>query len=256
MRAFYMFRRLPLNTARPWLLHGVQGIRGSERSRLLALCLAALEAQVAAMPAGDAAVGGGGDGTLSTVQRWRQLSTVLMALTSVAAATVWLGYAPAALLEAAAQQLAAADPSVLRAAGLQAAAEAVAQQAAMAAGSGDAAAEAADAGQARGVQEDASMSSSSEVQWYCLEEKVQLYCSVLRLLTCATIEQQQPQQQEEQMGTAAAAATRTSGVAGPSTLAVCSGGSLAADLARQQAALALVLEQQRQRQPSSSLSIR
>ena len=65
---------------------------------------------------------------------WRQLSAVLMALTSVAAATVWLGYVPAALLEAAAQQLAAADPSVLRSAGLQAAAEAVAQQAAMAYG--------------------------------------------------------------------------------------------------------------------------
>lgn len=156
----------------------LQGIRAAERAQLLALCLAALEAQVTALPPGAAAALGG-------AAQWRQLAAALLALSSLAAASTWLGYVPAQLLTAAAQKLGTAEPAVLQAAGLGAAARAVQQQAAAAA-----AAAGEDGGSSGGGEE-----SGTAVQWYCLEEKLQLYCSVLRLLTCAFIE---PSHQAEQ----------------------------------------------------------
>lgn len=172
-----------------------QGIRSADRSRLLALCLAALEAQVAALPAGAGLLAG-------SAAQWRQLSTALLALSSVAAAAAWLGYVPEQLLEGAARKLRAADPAVLQAAGLAAAAAGVQQQAAAAAmaaaADGAAKSNASSAAGGTGTDEGGGGGEASDgttVDWYCLGEKLQLYSSVLRLLTCSSIDQQQWEQQ-------------------------------------------------------------
>jgi hypothetical protein len=220
-----------------------QGIRSGDRSRLLALCLAALEAQLGALPACAS--------MLSTTPQLRQLSETMLTLTSLAAAGAWLGYVPAQLLEAAGRQLAAVDAAVLQAAGLEAAAASVRQQAAAAglvAGSSssslDASEEANDSG-----------SDGTAIVWYCLDEKLQLYSSVLRLLTCSSIEQQQ----EAPAAVAPAAVLELP--AGSATLAeseqAAGGEALASSdssggLARSQALL--LLQRQQQQQAGSALA--
>lgn len=149
-------------------------------------------------PSAAAAVGG--------AAQWRQLTTALLTLSSLAAAATWLGYVPAQLLTAAAEKLGAAEPAVLQAAGLEAAAQAVQQQAAAAV-------------MARGEDSSSVGSSGSSpdagtaVQWYCLEEKLQLYSSVLRLLTCAFIEPSPEARQQPHETRADAAAQRPAGTA-------------------------------------------
>jgi hypothetical protein len=165
----------------------LQGIRGSDRSRLLALCLAALEAHVTALPAGFIS-----GPAAATAAQWRQLTSALLALSSTEAAASWLGYVPELLLTTAFKQLQAADPVVLQAAGLQAAAAALQHQAAAAAGGG---ADAAPSTRRKAASRNGDGGSSQDgfneaVQWYCLDEKLQLYSSVVRLLTCSCIEGQ------------------------------------------------------------------
>lgn len=157
------------------LLPLLQGIRAADRSRLLALCLAALEAQVSALPAAGGLLTG-------TTAQWRQLCSSLLALASVAAAAAWLGYVPEQLLGAAAARLRAAEPAVLQAAGLLPAAATVQQRAA------DVSAARRSAGEEPGGGEEG---EGAAIEWFCLAEKLQLYSSVLRLLSCDSIEQQQ-----------------------------------------------------------------
>lgn len=120
-----------------------------------------------------------GVGLLHGGAAWRQLSAALLALASLAAAAAWLGYVPAQLLQAAAKRLAAAEPPVLAAAGLEGAAAAVQQQAAAAAA----------AAEGSGGGEDSDGLGGAALDWYRLDEKLQLFSSVLRLLTCNSIEQ-------------------------------------------------------------------
>lgn len=169
----------------------LQGIRGSDRARLLALCLAALEAQVTALPPGAGMMANG-------PAEWRHLATALLALATLAAAAAWLGYVPARLLAAAAACLAEVPPSVLQAAGLASGAAAVQQQAM-------AAAAAAAVGEDDAEKEDGGGEGPEAVQWYCLAERLPLYSGVLRLLTCSSIEQQAEQQPAQAPGAAAAA---------------------------------------------------
>lgn len=193
-----------------------QGIRAADRSRLLALCLAALESQVAALPPASGLLAAG-------PAQWRQLAAALLALSSVAAAAAWLGYVPVRLLQAAAAQVAATDAALLQTAGLQAAAATLQQQAA-----------AARSGGSQRTEDDSD--GSGEVAWYCLEEKLQLYSSVLRLLCCATIEQQQ--QREQQQASASAlppSLASTVGSGSEDALAAASSSSSSGDLVRQQA---------------------
>ena len=78
-----------------------QGIEAQARCQLLALALAAIEEQLAALP--EAAVDG-------TAQQWRDLTGALLASCSVAAARAWLGYAPAELQEQAAMLVTRCQP--------------------------------------------------------------------------------------------------------------------------------------------------
>lgn len=180
----------------------LQGIRAAERSRLLALCLAATEAQLATLPAGM--------GVLSSWQaaQWRQVTAALLALASVAAAAAWLGYVPEQLLNAAAAQLGAVDGSLLQAAGLQGAAATLQQQAAAVAAAAAAAAQPDDALESSDIGASAEGGDAEAVEWHCLEEKLQLYSSVLRLLSCSTIQQQHEGGASSQAAPGTAASSR------------------------------------------------
>ena len=211
----------------------LQGIRAADRSRLLALCLAALEAQVAALPPGAGLSRAG-------AMQWRQLASTLLALSSVAAAAAWLGYVPGSLLQAAAKQLAAADQTVLQAAGLQAAAVALQRQAAAAA-----------SGSSRDSEEEEEEDGSSAVAWYCLEEKLQVYSSVLRLLSCSTIEQQQERRQQEAAALGLPLAS-TASSDGDDALAAAGGSGSGGAVARQQA-LALLQQRHAEGEPPGAV---
>ena len=181
---------------------------------------------MAALPPGAGLLGAGG-------AQWRQLAAALLALSSLAAVAGWLGYTPARLVQAAAQRLAAVDPAVLRAAGLQDVAAAVVQQAA--------AASAASGGEEE--EED----DGTAVAWYCLEEKLQLYSSVLRLLTCASI-QAHMRQEAAALQLPALASRSTASIHGdelqPAGAALAGAPASSSALARQQAMAALQQKQE------------
>jgi hypothetical protein len=242
----------------------LQGIRAAERSRLLALCLAAMEAQMAALPAGAGVLPGG------QAAQWRQLSAALLALASVAAAAAWLGYVPEQLLHAAAAQLKAVDGAVLQAAGLQGASAALQQQASVVTAAAAAGATPEDERASSDTAASEEGGDAEAVEWHCLEEKLHLYSSVLRLLTCSTIQQQQQQGASSQPApgatpnpvfastaaaaeAGAAAAASDSAAEGPGgLLAPSEDGSGARRLASQQ----LRLQQQARQQGSSLEGIR
>ena len=87
----------------------LEGLRAAERSQLLAVCLAALEEQVAALPP---------DLGLLGAQQWSQLTLGLLACTSAAAARAWLGYLPPDLESACLAELQSVDAELLRRAGM------------------------------------------------------------------------------------------------------------------------------------------
>ena len=79
----------------------MQGIQPKARIQLLALALASLEQQLAALP---------DSGASATAEEWKSIVRALLASCSVAAARAWLGYVPPDLQAQAADVIARCQP--------------------------------------------------------------------------------------------------------------------------------------------------